>query len=397
MVDILQQSVLWWTYYNTLCYGGHSTTVCYGGHTTTVCVMVDILQQSVLWWTVVQSVLWWTYYNSLCYDGHSTTLCVMVDIVQQSVLWWTVVQSVLWWTYYNSLCYGGHSTTTCVMVDILQQSVLWWTVVQSVLWWTYYNILCYGGHTTTVCVMVDILQQSVLWWTYYNSLCYDGYTTTVCVMVDILQQSVLWWTRYNSPCYGGHSVTVCCGEHCGTLSQPSDLSGSGALHWKACIMWNILHRNCGGLEAKGGPGAGIMEADDHQVTTVFTVQRSFHNRNSTNRVSWNVTIVRERAVTPHLVVHRWWWRFMILGLSSADCGMTVGLWKLSSLDSRRPPWYQPLVYVWAVGGDGVGGGDVFVVGWMLHVPAMYKCIWGTDLLSWLCVLPHWGSCCLLVA
>ena len=33
------------------------------------------------------------------------------------------------------------------------------------------------------------------------------------------------------------------------------------------------------------PGAGIMEADDRQVTTVFTVQPSFHHRHSTNRVS----------------------------------------------------------------------------------------------------------------
>ena len=31
-------------------------------------------------------------------------------------------------------------------------------------------------------------------------------------------------------------------------------------------------------------GAGIMEADDRQVTTVFTVQPSFHHRHSTNRV-----------------------------------------------------------------------------------------------------------------
>ena len=29
-------------------------------------------------------------------------------------------------------------------------------------------------------------------------------------------------------------------------------------------------------------GAGIMEADDRQVTTVFTVQPSFHHRHSTN-------------------------------------------------------------------------------------------------------------------
>ena len=33
------------------------------------------------------------------------------------------------------------------------------------------------------------------------------------------------------------------------------------------------------------PGAGIMEADDRQVTTNFTVQPSFHHLLSTNRVS----------------------------------------------------------------------------------------------------------------
>ena len=33
------------------------------------------------------------------------------------------------------------------------------------------------------------------------------------------------------------------------------------------------------------PGPGIMESDDRQVTTVFTVQPSFHHRHSTNRVS----------------------------------------------------------------------------------------------------------------
>ena len=31
------------------------------------------------------------------------------------------------------------------------------------------------------------------------------------------------------------------------------------------------------------PGAGIKEADDLQVTTVFTVQPSFHHRHQTNR------------------------------------------------------------------------------------------------------------------
>ena len=33
------------------------------------------------------------------------------------------------------------------------------------------------------------------------------------------------------------------------------------------------------------PGAGVTEADDRQVTTVFTVQPSFHHRHSTNQVS----------------------------------------------------------------------------------------------------------------
>ena len=39
------------------------------------------------------------------------------------------------------------------------------------------------------------------------------------------------------------------------------------------------------LAGLGHPGAGIMEADDRQVTTVFTVQPSFHRGHSRNRVS----------------------------------------------------------------------------------------------------------------
>ena len=54
------------------------------------------------------------------------------------------------------------------------------------------------------------------------------------------------------------------------------------------------------------PGARIMEVNDCQVTTVFTVQPSFHHRHSTNQVSWSVTIIGEHAVTPHLIVRRRW-------------------------------------------------------------------------------------------
>ena len=73
------------------------------------------------------------------------------------------------------------------------------------------------------------------------------------------------------------------------------------------------------------PGAGIMEADDRQMTTVFTVQPSFHYRPSTNPVSWSVTIVGERRGEVWLHVRRRWQRFMIHGLPRADSGMTVEL------------------------------------------------------------------------
>ena len=40
-----------------------------------------------------------------------------------------------------------------------------------------------------------------------------------------------------------------------------------------------------GEPADFSAGAGIMEADNRQVTTVFTVQPSFHHRHYTSRVS----------------------------------------------------------------------------------------------------------------
>ena len=54
------------------------------------------------------------------------------------------------------------------------------------------------------------------------------------------------------------------------------------------------------------PGAGIIEADDRHVTTVFTVQSSFHHRHSKNRVSLSVTVVGERQGEVRLHVHRRW-------------------------------------------------------------------------------------------
>ena len=85
-----------------------------------------------------------------------------------------------------------------------------------------------------------------------------------------------------------------------------------------------------------------MEVDDRQMTTVFTVQLSFHHRHSTNRVSRSKPSIMKRYHSRRTCSHTSPCRLpTICGLPSTDDGMTVGLWKLSSLDGRRPPWYWP--------------------------------------------------------
>ena len=78
-------------------------------------------------------------------------------------------------------------------------------------------------------------------------------------------------------------------------------------------------------------GAGIMEADDRQVTTVLTVQPSFHHLHSTNRVSWSVTIVSERRGEVWLHIRRrdgnasWY----------SVCRVPVVEWRLDCEDCRH--------------------------------------------------------------
>ena len=67
-----------------------------------------------------------------------------------------------------------------------------------------------------------------------------------------------------------------------------------------------------------------MEADDRQVTTVFIVQTSFHYRHSTEyheALPSSVTDEVRRDCTFADDGNT----FTIIGLSSADGGMTVGL------------------------------------------------------------------------
>ena len=53
----------------------------------------------------------------------------------------------------------------------------------------------------------------------------------------------------------------------------------------ACHRYDSAWKEDPRRKRESHPGAGIMEADDRQGTTVFTVQPSFHHRHSTNRVS----------------------------------------------------------------------------------------------------------------
>ena len=71
------------------------------------------------------------------------------------------------------------------------------------------------------------------------------------------------------------------------------------------------------------------------MTTVFTVQPSFHHRHSTNRASRSVTntIVGERAVTPHLVVRRRWQCFIKLGF--IECRWWNDGWTVKTVVTRR--------------------------------------------------------------
>ena len=54
---------------------------------------------------------------------------------------------------------------------------------------------------------------------------------------------------------------------------------------RAAVSTRLAFRHRVNRSHLSSPGAGIMEADDRQVTTVFTLQPSFHHRHSTNPVS----------------------------------------------------------------------------------------------------------------
>ena len=108
-----------------------------------------------------------------------------------------------------------------------------------------------------------------------------------------------WHRRYRSKLL---SQPVTIHEHLHNRSLQHQESGREATRISILKLQSWLPQR----KWRAWPGAGIMEADDCQVMTVFTAQPLFHHRHSTNRVSWSVTIVSEHAVTPHLVVRCQW-------------------------------------------------------------------------------------------
>ena len=74
-------------------------------------------------------------------------------------------------------------------------------------------------------------------------------------------------------------------EHNKYLGMACLQEGSSKPETCVCNCLNLLLNPFFSSVQQSGPGAGIMEADDRQVTTVFTVQPSFLHGRWTNRVS----------------------------------------------------------------------------------------------------------------
>ena len=85
-----------------------------------------------------------------------------------------------------------------------------------------------------------------------------------------------------------------------------------------------------------------MEADD--VKWRQFSQSNRHSTIGTRQTEYHEALPSSANVQSHLTSsfaddgNASWYSH----LSSADGGMTAGLWKLPSLDGRRPPWYRPL-------------------------------------------------------
>ena len=149
-------------------------------------------------------------------------------------------------------------------------------------------VFCFGF--VVVVVVFWLLNVPATYWRITGRICSDNWTCCHTEITEADQTGYLTKSPYIDT---------------GTTSPTADPNSTRRLEGRVATGALDLQKDPW-RERESNPGAGVMVADDHQVTTVFTVQPSFHHRHSTNRVSRSVTIVGERVVTRHLVVHRRW-------------------------------------------------------------------------------------------
>ena len=125
----------------------------------------------------------------------------------------------------------------------------------------------HGSHvSSSVCSLTAHLGP--LSWKSCQQQCVFPYCSPGAGIMEVMSAAVcvpllLTWGRY----HGGHvSSSVC-----------SLTAYLGPVSWRSCQQQCVFPYCL--------PGAAIMETDDRQLTTVFTVQPSCHHRHSTNPVS----------------------------------------------------------------------------------------------------------------
>ena len=112
------------------------------------------------------------------------------------------------------------------------------------------------------------------------------------------------------------------------LPYPTGVAMSGRPH-----LWSGSTRGQGPVSWRPTTVKWRQFSQSNRHSTIGTRQTEYHEALPSSRTCSHTLPRRSPAmVTLH-----------VRGLPSAHGGMTVGLWRLSSLDGRRPPWYRPLV------------------------------------------------------
>ena len=123
---------------------------------------------------------------------------------------------------------------------------------------------------------------------------------------------------------------------CTLNSGSSQRSPSCSPH---CLDGLVVMRQPWELQTRGRYHGGRPPSSDHSLHSPTVIPPSALDKPSIMKryhYRWTCSHTSPHRSPTMVTLH-------VRGLPSADGGMTVGLWRLSSLDGRRPPWYRPLV------------------------------------------------------